>query len=135
MKTSGIGNPQQQPRHAVRSDGGSHPLHDAMRDCIAACTHCHQVCLATLAAISESDLVAEAGAAALPSPALLLACSNLCALSASLQVMHSPYSKRVCALCADICRECEAQCAERIVTVECAAACRACAASCSAMSA
>lgn len=133
MKTSGTVN-QHQSRHVMPSDGGGNPLHDSIRECIAACTHCHQICLATLAAISASDMMAEAGAAALPSPALLLACSNLCSLSASLQVMQSPYSKRVCALCADICRECEAQCGEQAVAAECAAACRACAASCSAMS-
>lgn len=114
--------------HAKDSDSA---MKEQMQNCIDACTQCHQACRRVLAALSRSSR----GMHAQPSMQVLLECSDLCALSASLQLERSPYSPRVCEICADACRECEHQCMGTEIGEECAQACRFCAESCEAMAA
>ncbi len=106
-------------------------MKEQMQSCIDACTQCHQACRRMLAALSRNRGDGQVD----PSMQVLLECSDLCALSAGLQLVQSPYSRRVCEICADACRECEHQCMGTEIGEACAQACRACAESCEAMAA
>ncbi|WP_050478927.1 hypothetical protein [Herbaspirillum rhizosphaerae] len=110
---------------------GNGDMKEQMQNCIDACTQCHLACRRVLAALSRR----RSGMQVEPSTQVLLECSDLCALSASLQLEQSPYSRRVREICADACRECEHQCMGTAIGEECAQACRVCAESCEAMAA
>ncbi len=116
--------------HRLLAEGnGNEYLDQGMQTCIDACGNCHQTCRRTLATINWSS----GGSKAHPAFQVLLECSDLCELSVKLQLAQSPYSERLCILCAEACRECERQCNESGVADECAEACRLCAESCEAM--
>lgn len=102
---------------------------DSMQACIDACRRCHEACRRVLSALS----LHQGGLQAEPSIRVLLECSDLCTLSADMQLMASPYRRRMCEICAEACRECEHQCMGTAIADDCAEACRLCAESCEAM--
>lgn len=111
---------------------GTH-LHDDQQDtiqaCIDACRRCHEACRRVLSALSRN----QGGLQIEPSIHVLLECSDLCALSADMQLMQSPYRRRMCEICAEACRVCEHQCMGTAIADDCAEACRLCAEYCEAM--
>ena len=103
-----------------------------MQDCIDACTNCHQACLQT----ALTHCLQMGGRHVAPEHfRLMMDCAAICEASANLQLSGSPFSARLCALCADICHACAVSCAELDGMEECARACEACEHTCHAMAA
>jgi hypothetical protein len=103
-----------------------------MQACIDACTTCHQACLQT----ALTHCLNMGGRHVAPAHfRLMMDCAQLCELSAKLQLGGSPYSTRLCALCAEVCRDCALSCRALDGMEECARACEACERSCRAMAA
>lgn len=99
--------------------------------CLQACLHCQQVCRKTAFDMSP----AAASEANADDIRMLFECAELCRLSADWQLSGSQYSRQICAVCAQVCRECESRCVGKIDMEECEYVCRRCAESCEAMSA
>ncbi|MBP0600648.1 hypothetical protein J8I26_21220 [Herbaspirillum sp. LeCh32-8] len=99
--------------------------------CQQACLHCHEVCRKI-----AFDVSAGAGQGMrLDDVRLLFECAELCQLSANWQLSGSQYCRQICAVCAQLCRECESRCAGKMNMEECEYVCRRCAESCEAMAA
>lgn len=97
--------------------------------CQAACLHCHEVCRKTAFDMSP----AAAKEMNLDDIRMLFECAELCQLSANWQLSGSQYCRQICAVCAQVCRECESRCVGKIDMEECEYVCRRCAESCEAM--
>lgn len=107
----------------------------AMNDCIDNCTSCHAICLETL-----NYCVTKGGEhTAHDHIALLAACADICATSASTMLRGATtVSPAVCGACAEVCRHCADSCermGEDAEMLRCAEICRRCAASCTEMAA
>jgi hypothetical protein len=101
-----------------------------MQDCIDACTNCHQACLQ----MAMTHCLQMGGGHVAPNHfRLMMDCAEICALSARLQLSDSPYSSRVCAMCADVCHDCALSCMELDGMEECVRACEHCERSCRAI--
>lgn len=98
--------------------------------CLQACLHCHEICRKT--AFDMSPAAAQEMNA--DDIRMLFECAELCQLSANWQLSGSQYSRQICAVCAQVCRECERRCTGKIDMEECEYVCRRCAESCEAMS-
>jgi hypothetical protein len=107
-------------------------IDEAMRECIANCSDCHDICTATAAYCLEKggDLAA---------PALvrvLLDCAQACDISRDFMLRGSPLYPGYCRGCAHACGSCASAC-ERFPDDEvlraCAGICRRCMESCRAM--
>lgn len=104
-----------------------------MQACIDDCLRCYSTCETTIAHCLDMG-----GAHAEPAHIRLLSdCARICLVAADFMVRQSAFHAQVCGLCAEICRECAADC-ERIdrsdpAMARCAAECRTCAESCEAM--
>jgi len=103
-----------------------------MQDCIDACTNCHQACLQTALRLC----LHMGGKHVEPEHfRLMIDCATICEVSANLQLSGSPYSARLCALCADICHACALSCRELDGMEDCVRACQACEKTCREMAA
>lgn len=96
-----------------------------MQECITGCLACHAICLQTV------DHCLETGGAHVAQRhiRILLDCADLCETSAHLMITQSPFEGRICALCAEACRACEAACRQMgdALDLKCAESCRKCA--------
>ena len=108
-------------------------LASTMEECIQACLDCHASCL--WLARHCPDLGDEDACAELLT--LLLDCADACRTAANFMLRDSPAHGRLCALCAELCRECERACRAEMDGAEwmrrCADACRRCADACDRM--
>lgn len=93
----------------------------ACYDCATACDHCASACL------QEPDPKFMARCIALD-----LDCAGICRLAAAYMARGSESATVICALCAQICDECEAECTKHPMDhcQQCAAACRRCGEEC-----
>jgi len=64
---------------------------------------------------------------------LMMNCAEMCQTSLNFMLSNSPFSKQVCAVCAEICDACAESCDQLDGMEECAKACRECAESCRSM--
>lgn len=104
----------------------------SMQDCIDACTHCHQTCLQ----MALTHCLEKGGRHVEPEHfRLMMTCADLCATSARLQLSGSPFSARLCALCAGACHACANSCRELDGMEACVRACEECERTCREMSA
>ena len=94
-------------------------------ECITGCLACHSICLQTV------EHCREMGGAHVAQEhiRLLLDCAELCESSAHFMIRQSPFQGRICALCAEVCRACEAACRRfgDAADLRCAESCRRCA--------
>ena len=109
-------------------------LHNAMVNCIEACTYCHAVCLHTF-----EHCLNKGGRHAAPAHIrLLIDCSQICATAADFMNRGSAVHTETCRACAVICQRCADEC-ESMNDDEfmrrCISACRTCSATCSEMAA
>lgn len=103
-----------------------------MQQCIDECLSCYSVCLRTVQHCLELG-GKHAEAAHIRT---LNDCAEICQTSAGFMLRESPLHGKVCAVCAQVCRECERDCrrmGDDPVMQECADACRRCAESCDRM--
>lgn len=98
-----------------------------MQDCIAACNHCHQVCLQT-----AMNHCLETGGKHVEVAhfRLMMNCAEICQTSFNFQLSNSQFQHRLCEICAEICEACADDCEKIGDMDECVKACRACAESC-----
>lgn len=98
----------------------------ACDECAAACDHCATACL------HEPDPKPMARCIALD-----MDCAGICRLASGYMARGSEFAKAMCALCAEVCEACGAECAkhQHAHCQECAAACRRCAEECRRMAA
>lgn len=112
-----------------------HEISDQMRNCIANCSACHQICEETV-----NHCLEMGGAHAAPDHIrLLLDCAQVCATSADFMLRGSTFHGQVCGVCAVVCERCAEDC-DRLAGDDdlmrrCAETCRACADSCRQMAA
>lgn len=105
----------------------AHRMEEAMQACIDACVRCHQVCLQT-----ATNYCLETGGRHLEPEhfRLMLACAEICRVSADFMLMDSRFHHRVCGVCAEICEACATDCERVGDMAHCVEACRSCAQSC-----
>ena len=107
-----------------------HQMSQDMQQCIEHCTRCHQVCLQTI-----QHCLGMGGMHAEQSHIRLLAdCAQICSINADFMLRDSPLHARTCAICAEVCQHCAADC-DRFGGGDpqmklCADTCRHCAESC-----
>lgn len=105
-------------------------LSQDMQDCIQDCLDCHSICVAT----TMHCLDMGGKHAAREHITTLLACAEICQISARFMLMESPLHARTCEVCAEACERCAQEC-ERLaegdrLMLDCAETCRRCAQSC-----
>lgn len=94
-----------------------------MQDCIDACTNCYQACQQT----ALTHCLQMGGRHVAPGHfRLMIDCAEICRTSAALQLAASPFSARLCALCADVCHACAESCRELDGMEDCLQACEHC---------
>lgn len=106
----------------------SNQIEDA---CLRACNECAAACLqCATACLQETN----------PKPmvrciALDLECADICRLAAASMARGGEHMQAICALCADACRGCAAECGKHGMDhcKRCAEACKRCADACVAM--
>jgi hypothetical protein len=106
----------------------SHEKYEEYQECIAACHACAVACNHCAACcLQEPDVKSMARCIALDSD-----CAQICELAVAFMSGGSEYSPALCALCADICRDCGAECAKHDLDhcQQCAEACRRCEQAC-----
>ncbi|WP_024297779.1 four-helix bundle copper-binding protein [Methylomicrobium lacus] len=103
------------------------PSEHATQACIEACSHCHQVCLAT----AMNHCLEAGGKHVKPKHfRLLMNCAEICQTSANFQLSSSQFSHHLCAVCAEVCEACATDCEKIGGMEECVEACKECAESC-----
>ena len=94
-----------------------------MKNCIAECTTCHDVCLSMVQHCLE-----KGGPHAQPAHVrMLLDCAQTCATSADFMTRGSPLHVHTCGVCAAVCDACAADCERMADDAEmkrCAESCR-----------
>jgi hypothetical protein len=103
-----------------------------MQQCIDNCLACYQTCLD-----AAMNHCLDMGGAHVEKEhfTLMIACTEMCRVSAHFMLIRSPAHRAMCVQCAELCENCAADC-ERLGDMdECAEACRTCADSCRAMAA
>ena len=109
-----------------------HHMSREMQACVEACLRCYQVCLST----AMGHCLERGGEhVAPPHFRLMLACAEICRVSAHFMLIGTPHHKHTCAECAEICAECASDCERLDGMQDCVAACRRCAESCTRMAA
>jgi hypothetical protein len=114
--------------------GASTHTSDLMKECVRLCTECHTVCTQTIAYCLQQG----GRYGALDVVRILQDCSQLCPVSADSMLRDSPFSPRVCGLCATVCDACAASCdqfADDSQMRLCTDTCRRCADCCRKMAA
>lgn len=107
-------------------------LDKGMRDCIAACSSCHDICTEAV----RHCLILGGEHAAASRINTLLDCAGICHTSADMMLHGSIHVPSTCRLCAEVCRDCESECrraGDDPMMRKCADACGACAESCEQM--
>ena len=97
--------------------------------CIDACNDCFEACeFCATSDLREQDVKSMARCIQLNRD-----CANICSIASQFMSRDSEYSKKICAICADVCDECAQEC-EKYTDMEhcklCAQACRRCAEEC-----
>ncbi len=96
---------------------------NACHDCAVMCAHCATECL------KENDVQRLSICIQLD-----MECAAICRSAAEVMSMGSPYSERMCDVCADVCQacaeECERHAANSLHCRDCANMCRRCADAC-----
>lgn len=106
-----------------------------MERCIQRCTECRNVCLQTIA-----HCLRLGGKHASPEHiGLLMDCAAICETSSRFMLNQSPFHKKTCSVCAEVCTACADDCekmagGDRVMQM-CADTCRSCAESCAHMAA
>jgi hypothetical protein len=103
-----------------------------MQDCIRECQECHKTCLH----IAMNHCLELGGKHVEPNHfRLMMACAEICQISANMMLIGTDLHKLTCGVCARICEQCAADC-ERVGDMdECVQACGKCAQSCRQMAA
>ncbi|MHB1353953.1 MAG: four-helix bundle copper-binding protein [Thiobacillus sp.] len=98
----------------------------ACDECAAACDHCATACL------QEADPKPMARCVALD-----IDCAAICRLASGYMARGSVFARRMCAICAEVCEACGAECAKHPHghCQACAQACRRCVEACRRMAA
>lgn len=107
-------------------------LSNEMQACIDECLACYRTCLSM-----AMNHCLEAGGPHVEKAhfTLMAECAEICRTSAHLMLIGGAHHKRTCAVCAEICDACAADC-ERVGDMQdCVEACRRCAESCRRMAA
>lgn len=102
-----------------------------VKACIEECLRCHSICLGM-----ASHHCLEAGGQHV-GPAhfrLMLACAEICSAAANMMLVGTDHHKRLCGVCADVCRDCAGSCKSLEGMQECVDACRRCEQPCRKMS-
>ncbi len=99
------------------------------RECIEACTSCHNICQETTTYCLE-----QGGKHVEPSHMrLMLDCVEICNVATNYMLARSDFTDDICKECADICDACAESCEEFTgdrTMLNCAEACRRCAEAC-----
>jgi hypothetical protein len=108
-------------------------IDERMHHCIAACSACHDICLATAV-----HCLRLGGEHAAPEHIReLVTCATICDTSRDFMLTGSDLHSKVCRVCAEACQRCAESCETRAADDEvmrrCAEICRRCADSCSQM--
>jgi hypothetical protein len=105
------------------ADAGSAEL----RGCIEDCERCHRVCLqmAMTYCLEQGGRHVEA-----PYLPLMVTCADVCRTTADAMLSRVALYEHVCGVCARICEECGASCAELDDMQHCVDVCQQCARSC-----
>jgi hypothetical protein len=103
---------------------------NSMEQCIRDCLACYQECLSCIPhCLGQGGKHAEQ-----KHITLMMECSEMCNMSASLMKMQGQFAYEHCQLCAKVCDACEASCRSvdpnDSMMQKCADACRKCADSC-----
>jgi len=103
-----------------------------MQACIDNCIACYQACLS-----GAMNQAREQGGPQVEAEhfTLMIACTEICRVSAHFMLIQSPAHKAMCAQCAELCENCAADCERLGQMDECVSACRTCAESCRAIAA
>lgn len=114
--------------------GSSHDgMMQGMQECIDLCGECREICTRTVTHCLEMG-GRHADAEHI---ALLLDCADICSTSGSFMLRHSGHHRRVCDVCAAVCRACAESCrsigADDAAMKACADVCDRCAESCARM--
>lgn len=115
--------------HGTRPEHSMHAMHaeHSMESCIQACNQCHQICLQT----AMNYCLNTGGKHVEPEHfRLIMSCAEICQTSANFQLSNSSFSNRLCAVCAEVCEACAADCRRIGGMDECVQACENCSASC-----
>lgn len=113
----------------MRSERSMRSMHseNSMQSCIDACSDCHQICLQT----AMNHCLNTGGKHVEPEHfRLMMSCAEICQTSANFQLSNSPFSHRLCAVCAEVCEACAVDCRRIGSMDECAEVCEMCAESC-----
>lgn len=106
------------------------PLNNYQK-CIDACLRCFQACHeCAVLCLQEPDVAQRTNHIS-----MMLECAGFCQEAACLMTMNAKHAKEMCQLCATVCGECAAGCAQfkDEHCQQCADECRKCAAECKAM--
>lgn len=119
---------------AMKHTAGDTMQMPGMKECIAACNACADSCGQTLAhCLEKGGKHVEA-----KHISGLVDCAQICRTNSDFMGRGSQSQKRSCAVCAEVCRSCEASCRsfkDDEMMQQCADACRKCADSCEKMAA
>ncbi len=118
-----------QSEHPMRTEHSMHAMRSqhTMESCIQACDQCHQVCLRT----AMNYCLNTGGRHIEPEHfRLMISCAEICQTSANFQLSNTSFSHRLCAVCAEVCEACAADCRRIGGMDECVQACENCAESC-----
>lgn len=112
----------------------AHHISPQVRECIEACSRCHDICVET-----ASHCLRMGGKhASADHIGALLDCAQACALSADFMLRSSHLHSEVCGVCAQACDTCAEHCEQMAdgdsLMARCAEACRRCGDSCREMS-
>jgi hypothetical protein len=109
-------------------------MREQLQQCIKECLNCHSACLAMVTyCLQKGGTHAEQNHIR-----LLLDCAEICQTSENFMLRVSPFHKRTCGICAEICIQCAQDCArfgDDAQMQACADTCRRCAESCQQMAA
>jgi hypothetical protein len=103
------------------------------QSCVATCSKCREVCAETVAyCLDQGGEHADARHIS-----LMLSCMEICGMAGNVMAFGSDFYRQACALCADICEKCAADCDNFAddTMAKCAVVCRKCAERCRGMSA
>ena len=113
--------------------GAHFQLSNEMKQCLENCLQCHKICeqliphcLEMGGAHAEKEHIQK-----------LFLCADVCRTSAHFMMWNSQFHHQVCGVCAEVCRECAADCetiaqGDQLIKI-CADVCKKCADSCSSM--
>ena len=107
-----------------------HAFSQQEKDCVEAALNCHKTCLG----MAMTHCLDEGGEHVAPQHfRLMIDCAAICATTADFIMHKSQFHRHLCALCAEVCNACAADCMKLDGMEECVEACRRCAQACRAM--